>query len=113
MPRKTYRSILVRQFDSVSSNAFVASELCMMNISTRKHELTMRWWLRLQKQIHFNANTVVSIVAHHKWRQVLLVHGEISIYADDDDSPIIGNSRGQHSELNRMRQLLIRHGFVD
>jgi hypothetical protein len=98
--------------NNYTSNVFVESELGMMNISTRKDELTLRWWWRLQQQIQMSVHRAVSSVARHKWQQVQLLHGDIAAPADLDPTGGSGSNKGQHSDLNKMRELLLRYGFV-
>jgi hypothetical protein len=91
---------------------FVESELGMMSISARKDELTLRWWWRLQQQIQMRVHRAISSVARHKWQLVQLLHGDIAALADDDQTGDSGSNKGQHSDLNKMRELLLRYGFV-
>jgi len=98
--------------NNYTSNVFVESELGMLNISSRKDELTLRWWWRLQQHIRMSVHRAISSVARHKWQQVQLLHGDIAALADDDPNGGSGCNKGQHSDLNKMRELLLRYGFV-
>ena len=65
--------------NNYTSNVFVALELGMMGVDSRKDELTLRWWWRLNKHIQLSAGRTISSVAHFKWQQVKRIHGDMDV----------------------------------